>query len=91
MAVFPMLSAVAGFIKVRYLVDKANIDNAVFRAHYRLTTAILFGCCILVTANNLIGKYDFFHTNLRKRNVLGIQTGERRFIVVTIKEAIPFN
>lgn len=56
MSVFPMLSAVAGFIKVRYLVDKANIDNAVFRAHYRLTTAILFGCCILVTANNLIGE-----------------------------------
>ncbi|XP_060834001.1 innexin inx3 [Rhopalosiphum padi] len=55
MAIFPMLSAVAGFIKVRYVVDKANIDNAVFRAHYRLTTAILFGCCILVTANNLIG------------------------------------
>jgi len=59
MAIFPMLSAVAGFIKVRYLVDKANIDNAVFRAHYRLTTAILFGCCILVTANNLIGKCYF--------------------------------
>jgi hypothetical protein len=56
MAIFPMLSAVAGFIKVRYVVDKANIDNAVFRAHYRLTTAILFGCCILVTANNLIGE-----------------------------------
>jgi hypothetical protein len=59
MAIFPMLSAVAGFIKVRYVVDKANIDNAVFRAHYRLTTAILFGCCILVTANNLIGKCNF--------------------------------
>lgn len=60
MAVFPMLSAVAGFIKVRYLVDKANIDNVVFRAHYRITTAILFGCCILVTANNLIGEYYYF-------------------------------
>lgn len=60
MAIFPMLSAVAGFIKVRYVVDKANIDNAVFRAHYRLTTAILFGCCILVTANNLIGECVIF-------------------------------
>lgn len=66
-----MLSAVAGFIKVRYLVDKANIDNAVFRAHYRLTTAILFGCCILVTANNLIGKCDnggFFSVPISKHN-----------------------
>ncbi|CAB3243103.1 unnamed protein product [Arctia plantaginis] len=27
----------------------------VFRMHYRITSAILFLCCILVTANNLIG------------------------------------
>lgn len=45
----------AGFIKVRYLVDKAVIDNMVFRCHYRLTSAVLFLCCVLVTANNLIG------------------------------------
>lgn len=55
MAVFGMVSAVAGFVKVRYLVDKAIIDNMVFRAHYRITSAILFVCCIIVTANNLIG------------------------------------
>ncbi|KAG8233146.1 hypothetical protein J437_LFUL010376 [Ladona fulva] len=55
MAVFGMVSAVAGFVKVRYLVDKAVIDNCVFRAHYRLTSAFLFVCCIIVTANNLIG------------------------------------
>lgn len=91
MAIFPMLSAVAGFIKVRYLVDKANIDNAVFRAHYRLTTAILFGCCILVTANNLIGKCTNFKTYIilyLLENILSM--GERCFIIV-IKEAIPFN
>lgn len=56
MTVFGMVSAVAGLIKIRYLVDKAMIDNMVFRAHYRLTSAILFVCCIIVTANNLIGK-----------------------------------
>lgn len=56
MAVFGMVSAVAGFVKVRYLIDKAVIDNMVFRMHYRITSAILFLCCILVTANNLIGK-----------------------------------
>lgn len=50
-----MVSAVAGFIKVRYLMDKAMIDNMIFRAHYRITSAILFLCCIIVTANNLIG------------------------------------
>jgi hypothetical protein len=55
MSVFGMVSAVAGFIKVRYLIDKALIDNIVFRAHYRVTSAILFVCCIIVTANNLIG------------------------------------
>lgn len=56
MAVFGLVSSVAGFVKVRYLIDKAVIDNMVFRMHYRITSAILFLCCILVTANNLIGK-----------------------------------
>ncbi|XP_055588292.1 innexin inx3 isoform X1 [Uranotaenia lowii] len=55
MAVFGLVSSVAGFIKVRYLVDKAIIDNMVFRCHYRLTSAVLFLSCVLVTANNLIG------------------------------------
>lgn len=56
MAVFGMVSAVAGFVKVRYLIDKAIIDNMIFRCHYRITSAILFVCCIIVTANNLIGE-----------------------------------
>ncbi|XP_063379017.1 innexin inx3 [Cydia fagiglandana] len=55
MAVLGMVSAVAGFVKVRYLIDKAVIDNMVFRMHYRITSAMLFLFCILVTANNLIG------------------------------------
>lgn len=63
-----MLSAVSGFIKIRYLLDKAVIDNMVFRCHYRITTAILFTCCIIVTANNLIGKcifVNFSNSNLK--------------------------
>ena len=56
MAVLGMVSAVAGFVKVRYLIDKAIIDNMIFRCHYRITSALLFVCCIIVTANNLIGK-----------------------------------
>lgn len=60
-----MVSAVAGFVKVRYLIDKAIIDNMVFRCHYRITSALLFVSCIIVTANNLIGKpsIDRCHCN----------------------------
>lgn len=57
MSVFGLLSGVAGFVKVRYLIDKAIIDNMIFRCHYRITSAVLFVCCIIVTANNLIGKH----------------------------------
>lgn len=55
MSVLALVSAVAGFVKVRYLIEKAVIDNIIFRCHYRVTTAILFLSCVLVTANNLIG------------------------------------
>lgn len=57
MSVFGMVSAMAGFVKVRYLIDKATIDNMVFRAHYRITSALLFVSCIIITGNNLIGKH----------------------------------
>jgi len=57
MTLFGLLSAIAGFVKVRFLVDKEVIDNAIFRCHYRFTSAILFVCCILCTANTLIGGY----------------------------------
>ncbi|XP_053946801.1 innexin inx3 [Anastrepha ludens] len=55
MALYGMVSAVSGFVKIRNLLDRAVIDNMVFRCHYRITTAVLFVCCIIVTANNLIG------------------------------------
>ena len=55
MTVMGMLSAVGGMIKVRTR-DKADIDSPFFKLHYRTTATILFICCILVTANDLIGK-----------------------------------
>ena len=63
MAIIGLVSSLAGFVKVRYLIDKAIIDNIVFRCHYRVTSAILFLCCIIVTANNLIGKNIFLTKN----------------------------
>ncbi|XP_039296232.1 innexin inx3 [Nilaparvata lugens] len=56
MSVFAIASSVSSFIKLRYVMDKAVIDNMVFRLHYRTTSAILFVSCVLVTANNLIGE-----------------------------------
>ena len=55
MAVMNMLAPVLGLIKVRYR-TKADIDSPFFKLHYRTTATILFICCILVTANDLIGK-----------------------------------
>lgn len=57
MTLVGLLSAIGGFLKVRFLVDKEVIDNVIFRLHYRITSAILFVCCILCTANSLIGGY----------------------------------
>lgn len=50
-----MLSAVAGFLKLPSLVNKVDIDDFVFKAHYKVTAALLIGCSILVSANHLIG------------------------------------
>ena len=55
MAVMGMLMPVAGLIKVRYRGAKADIDSPFFKLHYRTTATICFICCILVTANDLIG------------------------------------
>lgn len=74
MSVFGLVSSVAGFVKVRYLVDKAIIDNSVFRCHYRITSALLFVSCIIVTANNLIGRiFYFFKIYMDFHNVLTFQ------------------
>ena len=55
MAVIGLLGSVAGFLRVRYLPDRADIDNQVFRLHYRFTSAVFFGACILISAFDLIG------------------------------------
>ena len=56
MSVVGLLAGIGAFFKVRYLVDKAVVDNPVFRLHYRLTSAFFFAFCVLTTAVNLIGK-----------------------------------
>jgi hypothetical protein len=61
MTLVGLFSAIAGFVKVRFLVDKEVIDNMIFRLHYRVTSAILFVFCILCTANSLIGGYRLSH------------------------------
>ena len=55
MSLIGLLSSVGGFVRVRYLLDKAVIDNAVFRLHYRFTSAFFFGACVVITAFDLIG------------------------------------
>jgi hypothetical protein len=60
MSLVGLLSAIAGFVKVRFLVDKEVIDNVIFRLHYRVTSAVLFVCCILCTANGLIGGFYYY-------------------------------
>lgn len=55
MSLVALVSALKPSVKVRLLADKPVIDNATFRAHYRLTSAIFFASCAFVTATNLIG------------------------------------
>jgi len=50
-----ILGSLAGFAKVRLVADKPVTDNAVFRLHYRFTSAFFFGACLLITAFDLIG------------------------------------
>lgn len=55
MTVMGLLMPVAGLIKVRFRGAKADIDSAFFKLHYRTTSTLLYICCLLVTANDLIG------------------------------------
>ena len=56
MSLVGLLAGLGAFFKVRYLYDKAVIDNPVFRLHYSFTSAIFFGSCILTTAFAFFGK-----------------------------------
>jgi len=55
MTVANLLMPVAGLIKARYRGAKADIDSPFFKLHYRTTATLFFVCCLLVTANDLIG------------------------------------
>jgi len=55
MTVMNLLMPVAGLIKARYRGQKADIESPFFKLHYRTTSTLLFACCLLVTANDLIG------------------------------------
>lgn len=57
MSVYGLLSALAGFVKVHHVIVKVDIDNIIFRCHYKKTSVILFVFCIILTANKLIGKF----------------------------------
>lgn len=90
MAVFGLVSSVAGFVKVRYLVDKAVIDNMVFRFHYRITSALLFASCIILTANNLIGLYtpEELHVHKMHRLQLSRPTFGLQVILSTVSTMV---
>lgn len=74
MSVIAMLSAVASFIKLPSYAEKVDIDGYVFKAHYKVTTALLIGCSILVSANHLFGTISSLSTwklARRGRAILG--------------------
>lgn len=55
MSLVGLMGSIAGFVRVRFLHDRANIDNPIFRLHYRFTSAFFFAACLLITAFDLIG------------------------------------
>ena len=55
MTVINLLAPVAGLVKVRYRGEKADIDSQIFKLHYKTSATICLICCLLVTANDLIG------------------------------------
>ncbi|KAK3885796.1 hypothetical protein Pcinc_010013 [Petrolisthes cinctipes] len=52
MVLVELLSGIRGLVKVKH---KADIDSAVFKLHYQLTSTMLFCFCLLVTTNSLVG------------------------------------
>ncbi|XP_063227620.1 innexin inx3-like [Bacillus rossius redtenbacheri] len=55
MTLLGLVSAITGFVKVRFLEEKEVIDTAIFRLHSRATCAMLFLACALCTATTLLG------------------------------------
>ncbi|XP_068235272.1 innexin inx2-like isoform X3 [Palaemon carinicauda] len=52
MVLVELLAGLGGLVKVK---RRADADSAVFKLHYKLTATMLFGFCLLVTANSLVG------------------------------------
>jgi hypothetical protein len=70
MTVIGLLMPLAGLVKVRYRGEKADIDSPFFKLHYRTSATICFMCCLLVTANDLIGNTIDCITNDLPGNVI---------------------
>lgn len=51
--VFKVVASVAGLVKVRLL--HTEIDNLIFRLHYRWSASFCFVACALVAASDYIG------------------------------------
>ena len=43
-------------VKSLFKVSEITIDNFIFKLHYKATTAIVFGCCLIVTSAQYIGQ-----------------------------------
>lgn len=56
MSVLNVFDQLRNFVRVKTLVDHPIIDNLNFRLHYQVTTTFLIASCLVVTANNFIGK-----------------------------------
>lgn len=51
--VLKLVASLAGLVKVRQL--HTDVDNCIFRFHYRWTTSFCYLACVLVTASDIIG------------------------------------
>ncbi|KAJ9578452.1 hypothetical protein L9F63_005322, partial [Diploptera punctata] len=54
MSLVGLLSAARGFVRVRNIEEKEDIDVTCSRKHYRWTSGILTLCCVVSTATSFI-------------------------------------
>ena len=53
-------------LKVKY---KPNVDNFVFRLHYRFTYAAFMACVVLTTLYDVVGKFSLISLNLHLKTI----------------------
>jgi len=53
MVLVDVLGALRGLVKVKQ--QHCDIDSAVFKLHYRVTSLFLFSACLLITGHGLLG------------------------------------